>query len=64
MLKYALLGFLHYGPMSGYELKRRMDNSITHFWHAKLSQIYTTLKDLQAGGLVELNSGGTGRAAG
>ncbi len=53
MLKYALLGFLSYQPMSGYELKQRMDSSTTHFWHAKLSQIYVTLKALEEEGLVE-----------
>jgi PadR family transcriptional regulator, regulatory protein AphA len=52
MLKYTLLGFLNYQPMTGYELKQRMDNSTTHFWHAKLSQIYTTLKALEAEGSV------------
>jgi DNA-binding PadR family transcriptional regulator len=52
MLKYTLLGFLNYQPMTGYELKQRMDNSTTHFWHAKLSQIYTTLKALEEEGHV------------
>ena len=52
MLKYTLLGFLNYKPMTGYELKQRMDNSTTHFWHAKLSQIYTTLKALEEEGQV------------
>ncbi|MBI9050496.1 MAG: PadR family transcriptional regulator [Anaerolineaceae bacterium] len=53
MLKFALLGFLSYGPMTGYELKQRMDRSTTHFWHAKQSQIYTTLKAMEKDGLVE-----------
>jgi PadR family transcriptional regulator, regulatory protein AphA len=52
MLKFALLGFLNYQPMTGYELKQRMDTSTTHFWHAKLSQIYVTLKALEEGGSV------------
>ena len=52
MLKYALLGFLNYSPMTGYELKQRIDRSTTHFWHAKLSQIYTTLKAMRAADLV------------
>ena len=52
MLKYALLGFLTYGPMTGYELKQRIDRSTAHFWHAKLSQIYVTLKSLEKEGLV------------
>jgi PadR family transcriptional regulator, regulatory protein AphA len=53
MLKYAILGFLSYGPMTGYEIKQRMDRSTVHFWHAKQSQIYTTLKGLEEDGGVE-----------
>ncbi len=52
MLKYTLLGFLGYGPLTGYDLKQRIDRSTTHFWHAKLSQIYITLKALEAEGCV------------
>jgi PadR family transcriptional regulator, regulatory protein AphA len=52
MLKYALLGFLNYQPMNGYELKQRMDRSTSHFWHARLSQIYVTLKAMEEAGLV------------
>jgi len=47
MLKYAILGFLNYSPMTGYEIKQRIDRSTTHFWHAELSQIYVTLKKLE-----------------
>lgn len=53
MLKYILLGFLNYGAMSGYDLKSLMDESTAHFWHAYHSQIYTTLRKLEADGLVE-----------
>ena len=52
MLKYALLGFLNYGSNTGYELKQTMDQSTGHFWHAKQSQIYTTLKKLEQDGLI------------
>lgn len=52
MLRYAILGFLRYSPMTGYEIKQRMDRSTTHFWHAKLSQIYVTLKTLEKEGCV------------
>ena len=52
MLEYALLGFLNYRPMTGYELKQNMDGSTSHFWTAKLSQIYTTLKSLEEKGWV------------
>lgn len=51
MLKHALLGFLKYESKTGYELKQTMDKSTGHFWHAKQSQIYTTLKKLEEGGL-------------
>lgn len=52
MLRFAILGFLGYSPMTGYEIKQRMNRSTTHFWHAKQSQIYTTLKALEEEGCV------------
>lgn len=51
-LKYALLGFLNYQSQSGYDLKQLMDVSTSNFWHAKQSQIYTTLKNLENDALV------------
>ena len=51
-LKYALLGFLTYQSRSGYDLKQLMDVSTSNFWHAKQSQIYTTLKKLEIDELV------------
>lgn len=53
-LKHALLGFLNYGPHTGYELKKVFDTSVAHFWSAELSQIYPTLKALEGEGLVEM----------
>ncbi len=53
-LKHALLGFLNYGPHTGYELKKFFDVSVAHFWNAELSQIYPTLKQLESEGLVEM----------
>jgi len=52
-LKYTLLGFLNYGPQTGYDLKKHMDNSTQFFWHAHLGQIYPTLKKMLADGLVQ-----------
>lgn len=46
-LQHALLGFLTYQPMTGYEIKQFMDVSTANFWHAKQSQIYATLKKLE-----------------
>lgn len=53
-LKHALLGFLNYGPHTGYELKKVFDVSVAHFWSAELSQIYPALKALETEGLVEM----------
>jgi PadR family transcriptional regulator, regulatory protein AphA len=52
MIKFILLGFLNYQPMTGYELKQTIDQSTAHFWHAYHSQIYTTLRQLEENGLV------------
>lgn len=52
-LDYAILGFLNYSPLSGYDLKKVFDNSVRHFWPADQSQIYRTLARLAEKGLVE-----------
>lgn len=51
-LECTLLGFLHYGPKTGYELKKMLDESTQFFWHAELSQIYPALKRLEQNGSV------------
>ena len=45
-LEYAILGFLNYKPLSGYDLKKIFDTSVQHFWSADQSQIYRTLTRL------------------
>jgi DNA-binding PadR family transcriptional regulator len=45
-LDHAILGFLNYCPLSGYDLKKVFDISIRHFWAADQSQIYRTLSRL------------------
>jgi PadR family transcriptional regulator, regulatory protein AphA len=52
MIRYILLGYLKYYPMSGYDLKLNLEHSISHFWHAHHSQIYTTMRKLEEEGLV------------
>jgi DNA-binding PadR family transcriptional regulator len=51
-LFHTLLGILSWHPMTGYEIKKHIDESIQFFWHAELSQIYPTLKDLEEKGLI------------
>lgn len=53
-LKHALLGLLNYTEMSGYEIKQFFDDSISHFWNAKLSQIYPTLNQMKEDGLLNM----------
>jgi len=45
-LEFAILGFLNYRPLSGYDLKKVFDRSVRHFWPADQSQIYRTLARL------------------
>src|SRR5262245_19873001 len=49
---YALLGMLALGPGSGYDLKRRVEGSVAHFWSESYGQIYPMLARLAAEGLV------------
>ena len=53
-LKHALMGFLNYGDMTGYDLKQCFDQSIQHFWNANLSQIYPALSQLEEDGLLTM----------
>jgi DNA-binding PadR family transcriptional regulator len=53
-LEHAILGFLDYGPLSGYDLKKVFDVSVQHFWPADQSQIYRTLSHLEEQGWVEV----------
>ncbi len=45
-LEHAILGFLQYRPLSGYDLKKVFDNSVRHFWPADQGHIYRTLARL------------------
>ena len=52
-LAHAILGFLEYQPMTGYDLKKNFDQSIAHFWSATQSHIYKALDELEKFGWVE-----------
>lgn len=51
-LSYAMLGILSYGPMTGYNLKKVFDKSISQVWVASLSQMYRELSSLEKKGYV------------
>ena len=52
-LDHALLVSLLEKPSSGYELARRFDKSIGHFWHATHQQIYKVLARMEEAGWIE-----------
>lgn len=49
-LEHAILGFLNYEPMTGYDIKKMVDLSVSHFWPAVQSQIYKTLGRMETAG--------------
>lgn len=53
-LEHAILGFLQYKPLTGYDLKAAFDASVRHFWPADQSQIYRTLSRLAEQGWTEI----------
>jgi DNA-binding PadR family transcriptional regulator len=48
----AVLGLVAFGARSGYDLARLAANSVAHIWTPSQSQIYKTLPNLKARGLV------------
>jgi DNA-binding PadR family transcriptional regulator len=52
-LGHALLCALHKGPLTGYDLVRRMRRPIGYYWTARQSQIYPELARLSSAGLIE-----------
>ena len=51
-LDYAILSFLHFSPMSGYDLKKFFDDSINHFWSTTQSHIYRALGQMETRGWI------------
>jgi PadR family transcriptional regulator, regulatory protein AphA len=51
--RFAILGVLGFGPMSGYDVKKLIERSIAHFWNESYGQIYPILNRLAAEGLAE-----------
>lgn len=51
--RYAILGVLSLGAMSGYDVKKLIERSIAHFWNESYGQIYPILNRLAAEGFAE-----------
>jgi DNA-binding PadR family transcriptional regulator len=55
----SLLGFLHEGPMTGWDLVGIAQRRIGDFWSLTQSQVYRELNAMAAAGLVEAGERGT-----
>lgn len=51
----AILGFLTWHPMSGYELRRTIGESVANFWSESFGQIYPALRKLADEGRIEVD---------
>jgi DNA-binding PadR family transcriptional regulator len=49
----VILGFLSEQPMSGYDIKRKMELSVAHFFDASFGAIYPALKRMEKDGYVK-----------
>ena len=53
MLKHGILGLLHYGDMTGYEIMTVFRDSLSHVWTAQKSPIYRELQALENNGWIK-----------
>lgn len=58
--RYAVLGFLTWRPMSGYDIKKAVAQSTSNFWSESYGQIYPILQDLERRGLARRSTAATG----
>jgi len=49
---YMIMGMLNMEPLTGYELKKKFEDSIINSWNLSFGQIYPTLKVLEKKGFV------------
>ena len=54
MLELAILGLLKEGSMHGYQLKKRLSETLGSFWQVSYGSLYPALKRLQRQGAVEM----------
>ncbi|KAA9003953.1 PadR family transcriptional regulator [Paenibacillus spiritus] len=58
---YIILGLLNHEELSGYDIKKRIDGMIRHFWEIGYGQIYPTLKTMEEDALIERAAAKRGR---
>jgi DNA-binding PadR family transcriptional regulator len=52
-IQHVILGFLAEKPMSGYDIKQMMENSVSYFFDASFGAIYPALKRMEKEGYIE-----------
>lgn len=60
----VILGFLHHEPMTGYDIKKRIDNELKYFFNGSFGNIYPALNSLEGADCIEkqeMNDSGRGR---
>lgn len=55
-LPHIILGMLRFGPRSGYDLDKILDNTIAFFWDADISSIYRHLTSMKEEGWVDFET--------
>ena len=60
--QYTIMGLLSIGEMSGYDIKRWVEDYLSFFWNESWGQIYPTLKKLENDGMIsDVSSGSDAR---
>jgi DNA-binding PadR family transcriptional regulator len=54
VIKYAILGLLHYTDMHGYRIKEHIERNFGHMWSINYGQIYPNLKKLHDDRLITM----------
>jgi len=54
MIRYTILGLLHYRNMHGYRIKEHIEQNFGHMWSINYGQIYPNLKKLEESGLIRM----------
>ena len=57
MLELAILGLLQEQPRHGYELKKRLSETLGSFWGISFGSLYPALRRLERSGAIEVVDG-------
>ncbi len=56
----VILGLLTHEDLTGYDIKKRIDGSISFFWKGSFGSIYPALNDMEKSGLIKKKAGKNG----